>query len=203
MPFEDEFKSVCVCCKDNLETNNKDNSCCEFCSKIHPKMVEILEKPKKDESSADYRIRFLLFEKTKNLSELYRLQAPEFVLSQGFYLLICYYELSEYYLCDYHHEEIKKVDIVEALNDILKCYYENRENDLTLCFEKFKAHVFESKYCSTVKENLQTMNKKSYYTVHNFCLDCGEQIEEHMKYNYCQACTMLSQAIGDDFEDLN
>lgn len=208
MSFEEElhehFKNtkLCACCNDRFEPENSDNNHCDFCCNLHMEILDKLENRKKNETEVDYKIRLLLFEKTKNLSKLFTMNAPEVVISSGFYLLIYYYQISEYNHCLEFKDQIKTNDLVDTLNEVLECYYENKENELPLLYEKFKTHVFQSKYSESVKKNLKTMNKKNYSAVHNFCLDCGEFVEDYMQNNYCQACTMLDQAIGDDLGDL-
>ena len=209
--MENKYTKKCFCCYEEYKSNDEKSYCCEFCSKIHKEMILKLNKRKKDESAVEYKIRFLLFEKIRILNEvinqfecqdncktLKSVVLPEIILSHSFYLLIFYFELSEYNHCIQLNEEIKKVDLIETFNEVLKCYYENRENDLPLCLEKFKTHVLKSNYSVAVQIKLKDMRKNSYSVMCKFCLDCGEEVEEYMKDRYCQACTMIDQAIGDE-----
>lgn len=183
----------CACCRSNNRISS--SKYCDFCSKVSKQVINNIIQRKKNETAVDYKIRFRLFEKIKNLHYFFDLNGPEVVISHGLYLFINYYEISEYNHCLQIDEENKEVNLIDVFNEITKCYFENRENDLPYCLEKFKICILKSKYSKDVKENLKKVQRLSFCLTSNFCLDCGEGVEKYMKDGYCQACTMLGQAL--------
>jgi hypothetical protein len=201
MSFEEEveeyFSSMkfCECCNYKYTPDDLIGNYCIFCAKISKEMIFKINNKKKDEKSIDYRIRNNLFKKTKVLFELYEINAPSIVMSGAYFLVLYSYEISEYN--KFTEVKINENDTIEkTFQEILLCYFENREQDLPEWYEKFKAVVMKSEYGIQVKEKMKNKIHSNQCLVEEYCLDCGERVEEYMKNGYCQACTMIDQAIG-------